>query len=77
MRCAPMSRRRAPSRQTLAQIWQQLLGVPRVGRNDNFFELGGHSLLIVQMIERLRSSGIEAQLRTVFASATLRGWRRD
>src|SRR5262249_16049176 len=37
----------------MAQIWQELLGVERVGRHDQFFELGGHSLLVIAMIERL------------------------
>ena len=30
--------------EALAEIWAELLGVQRVGRNDHFFELGGHSL---------------------------------
>ncbi|MBE7384648.1 MAG: amino acid adenylation domain-containing protein [Leptolyngbya sp. SIO1E4] len=40
--------------QTLADIWQSLLQVEKVGINDNFFELGGHSLLIVQVHSKLQ-----------------------
>ncbi|WP_422879998.1 phosphopantetheine-binding protein, partial [Pectobacterium brasiliense] len=29
---------------TLAALWQELLGLDRVGRHDQFFALGGHSL---------------------------------
>ncbi|MBB5360924.1 amino acid adenylation domain-containing protein, partial [Rhodanobacter sp. ANJX3] len=29
----------------IAAVWEELLGVTRVGRRDHFFELGGHSLL--------------------------------
>src|SRR5205085_9537454 len=29
----------------LAEIWQAVLKLPKVGVNDNFFALGGHSLL--------------------------------
>ena len=38
----------------IAQIWQQVLGIDRVGINDSFFELGGHSLLAIQTISRIR-----------------------
>ena len=44
--------------QTIANVWQGLLGIDGIGRDDNFFDLGGHSLLLVQMhaklVERLR-----------------------
>ena len=36
-----------PVEEVLSGIWQELLGVERVGRHDSFFDLGGHSLLIV------------------------------
>ncbi|MEM9569025.1 MAG: amino acid adenylation domain-containing protein, partial [Cyanobacteria bacterium P01_E01_bin.34] len=41
---------------TIADIWQQVLGVERVGLHDNFFDLGGHSLLLVQVHSRLRQA---------------------
>ncbi|MGY4306614.1 amino acid adenylation domain-containing protein [Bradyrhizobium sp. USDA 4369] len=55
----------------LAGIWAELLGVERVGRHDNFFELGGHSLLAVTLIERIRRAGLEADIRTLFATPSL------
>jgi acyl-coenzyme A synthetase/AMP-(fatty) acid ligase len=38
----------------IAQVWQELLNLERIGRNDNFFELGGHSLLAMRVVEHLR-----------------------
>lgn len=40
--------------QAIAQIWQQLLQLEKVGINDNFFDIGGHSLLLVQLHAKLR-----------------------
>ncbi|AIQ89309.1 Amino acid adenylation domain-containing protein [Methylobacterium oryzae CBMB20] len=46
----------------LAGLWQELLGVERVGRHDSFFELGGHSLLAVRLLSRLRQLGYASAL---------------
>jgi amino acid adenylation domain-containing protein len=34
-------------------VWQDVLGVPRIGAADNFFELGGHSLSVLAVHARL------------------------
>ena len=57
--------------QTLASVWQTVLGVPRVGRHDSFFDLGGHSLLAIAMVEQLRHAGWSLDLASVFASPAL------
>ena len=55
----------------VAAVWQEVLGVPQVGRNDHFFEMGGHSLLAVQVISRLRQElRVEVELRELFAAPT-------
>jgi acyl transferase domain-containing protein/acyl carrier protein len=58
--------------QTIAEMWQQLLGVGPVGAQDNFFELGGHSLLAIQLISRLRETfQIELSVHRVFETPTI------
>jgi len=44
---------RTPLEEQLCALWQQALGVERVGIHDNFFESGGHSLLAIQLLNRL------------------------
>ncbi|HYW09021.1 MAG TPA: amino acid adenylation domain-containing protein, partial [Longimicrobium sp.] len=62
----------------LAEIWSDVLGVERVGRNDSFFELGGHSLLAIRVISRVRQVlGVEAALGDVFARPTLADFARE
>ncbi|MGA4260043.1 amino acid adenylation domain-containing protein, partial [Ralstonia nicotianae] len=58
--------------QTLAGIWQTLLGVERVGRHDDFFALGGHSLQAVRLVAQVRSQlGAELGLTELFAQPSL------
>ncbi|MBF2002811.1 MAG: KR domain-containing protein [Synechococcales cyanobacterium M58_A2018_015] len=61
--------------QQVAQIWQELLGIDRVGIHDSFFELGGHSLLAIQAIARLRDRfQIELPMRSfLFEAPTVAG----
>jgi amino acid adenylation domain-containing protein len=42
--------------QKIAAIWQDVLGIAKVGRNDNFFDLGGHSLLLTTVHTQLRQA---------------------
>jgi amino acid adenylation domain-containing protein/non-ribosomal peptide synthase protein (TIGR01720 family) len=44
--------------QELARIWQEVLGLERVGITDNFFELGGDSIVSIQIVARAREAGL-------------------
>jgi len=50
--------------QMLAEIWQEILGVEKVGIHDNFFELGGHSLMALRIISAIRRE-CEAELEII------------
>ncbi|HEX8118111.1 MAG TPA: amino acid adenylation domain-containing protein, partial [Pyrinomonadaceae bacterium] len=63
---------RTPAEQLLANVWAEVLHLPRVGIHDNFFELGGHSLLAVRVVSRVREVfKVELPLRALFDSATV------
>ncbi|WP_207388911.1 amino acid adenylation domain-containing protein [Azotobacter chroococcum] len=54
------------SERILAEIWAQLLGLPRVGRNDQFFALGGDSIVALQVVGRARQQGLALTPRDLF-----------
>ncbi|MEY9633421.1 amino acid adenylation domain-containing protein [Bradyrhizobium japonicum] len=69
----PYAPPRSPIELAMARIWEQVLGLERVGVDDNFFELGGQSLkatIMVAMIERELRAKLE--LRDVFAHPVIR-----
>jgi acyl carrier protein len=58
----------------VAGVYEEVLGVERVGTNDNFFELGGHSLLATRVIFRLQDQFyVELPLRALFEFPTVEG----
>jgi acyl carrier protein len=58
--------------EAVGAICQELLGLPRVGRQDHFFELGGHSLTAVLLVGRLHDlCHVELALKDLFQNPTL------
>jgi len=56
----------------LTAIWQEVMGLHRIGINDNFFALGGHSLMASQVIARIRDTfQIEMPLSQAFESPSI------
>lgn len=57
----------------LALLWQELLGVRRVGRNDSFSALGGHSIVALHLARRVADAlGVEIDVAALLGHPTLR-----
>ncbi|MFJ3765562.1 amino acid adenylation domain-containing protein [Streptomyces sp. NPDC090082] len=55
----------------VVEIWQELLGVAKVGVEDEFLALGGDSLLVTRVVARVRADvGIDLSIRDAFESPT-------
>src|SRR5262249_28835158 len=58
---------RSPLEDLVAGVFEEVLGLPRIGRDASFFEMGGHSLLATSAVARLRrAAGVEIPLRALF-----------
>lgn len=40
----------------LVEIWQEVLGIDKVGIDDDFFELGGHSLKALSVVSKMKDT---------------------
>ena len=57
----------------LAEIWTQVLGVKKIGRNNNFFNLGGNSLKVMTCISRVyKELGLEIPLGDFYKAPTIK-----
>ncbi|MFC4374989.1 amino acid adenylation domain-containing protein [Nocardia halotolerans] len=58
---------RTDTERAVAEVFAELLGADRVGRDDDFFALGGNSLLATRLAGRLGAViGVRVPARTVF-----------
>ncbi|WP_308115121.1 MULTISPECIES: non-ribosomal peptide synthetase [unclassified Rhodococcus (in: high G+C Gram-positive bacteria)] len=71
---------RAPTTEierTVADVFADVLGQPRVGLDDDFFELGGNSLIATQVVARLSESiGFAVPVPWIFTDSTVEGLSR-
>ena len=57
----------------ISDVWQEHLGIKKVGVNDNFFDLGGHSLLLAQVNSRLQAVlGVRVSMVEMFQYPTIK-----
>ncbi|WP_415843455.1 phosphopantetheine-binding protein, partial [Xenorhabdus thuongxuanensis] len=58
----------------LCALWQEVLGLERVGIEDNFFRIGGNSLLAIKLTAAIRRAlGFEVSLTQLFELKTIAG----
>jgi natural product biosynthesis luciferase-like monooxygenase protein len=63
-----------PTEKALAELWQRILRIDRIGAKDNFFESGGHSLLAMQLVGQVRDRfGVDLPLRNLFERPSVAG----
>ncbi|RKH54663.1 amino acid adenylation domain-containing protein, partial [Corallococcus llansteffanensis] len=61
-----------PTEEQLADLWAEVLRLPRVGARDHFFDAGGHSLRATQLVARVRATfSVELPLRAIFEAPVL------
>jgi len=63
---------RSEAERLIASVWQEILGLEKVGMDDNFFDLGGHSLLTIQVHRNLQEKfGRELSVIDLFKYPTI------
>jgi acyl carrier protein len=56
----------------IAAVWEELLGIERIGVHDNFFDLGGNSLMAIRVISRLKKElGVDVSEVSIFEGPTV------
>ncbi|TDO73427.1 surfactin family lipopeptide synthetase A [Flavobacterium chryseum] len=57
---------------SLAKLWEEVLGISKVGLEDNFFDIGGHSLKATKLISKIHKEfQVKLKLKDLFVHASL------
>ncbi|MFZ2958257.1 MAG: amino acid adenylation domain-containing protein [Candidatus Ozemobacteraceae bacterium] len=59
-----------PVEQSIAKVWQEVLGLSEIGVHDNFFSLGGNSLKVVSVVAKLQKN-FEVSVNQLFEYQTI------
>ncbi|MFH7012920.1 amino acid adenylation domain-containing protein [Flavobacterium sp. FlaQc-52] len=54
-------------------LWEEILGISKIGITTSFFDLGGHSLKVIRLINKLEKLGYKLKVKDVFESPTILG----
>lgn len=57
--------------QLLAEIWQNVLNLDKVGIRDNFFDLGGASMQSLQLVAKANMFGLKVSVENIFEFQTI------
>jgi len=60
------------SEQKAVLVWEEILGIKKVGVNDNFYTLGGDSIKALQISARLKSFGYSLEVKELLKNPTIR-----
>ncbi|SCF07737.1 Phosphopantetheine attachment site [Micromonospora haikouensis] len=63
---------RTDDERVLATIWQEVLGVDRVGIDDDYFELGGDSVHAIVVVARAQEAGRQLEPEQLLTGRTVR-----
>ncbi|WP_167376273.1 non-ribosomal peptide synthetase [Xenorhabdus vietnamensis] len=55
----------------LCTLWQDVLGLERIGIEDNFFRIGGDSIIGIRLVSKLRQAGFSLQVKSIFEAPTV------
>ena len=55
----------------IAKVWMEVLGYKKISLTDNFFELGGDSIKGIQVISKLKESGVKLEVKYLLQNPTI------